>query len=387
VDNRDFVRAKGMICLAFAARLHAEDPILLRSIFATVKVVCLQNEDNKVNFSKAGGNEIVFKAMQNHFEDKACTLETCGVIRSITANDDNRNEFSQAFDCAKLFVEKGMLPELLKPMKLMLAAQPTEAESVFECAKEEKLVKGQASEDQQGEDVTNAQVLSMLCACCKTICGQKATIKTFCDLGGMPVIVNIITHYTSNANVCRHGLSVLRGISGDDDWKSKIADHHQLMLRCLQVHMKSALVCEQAVGIIANLCLKQTDNSHAISEGGGIDLLLQVLQQHINPPKTLCLRQTCLAIRNMVVRCPDLRKPFLDGDAEQLLREAHRYGSCNDEAYAALRDLQCEVASLNRRYTAKAAYAKASNFRDVFEESDNIAAQMASEARAPFSTA
>jgi hypothetical protein len=387
VDNRDFVRAKGMICLAFAARLHADDPILLRSIFATVKVVCLKNEDNKVNFSKAGGNEIVFKAMEKHFEDKACTLETCGVIRSVTANDDPRNEFSQAFDCAKLFVEKGMLPELLKPMNLLLSSQQTEAESVFECAQEAKQVNGQNSEDQKGEDVSSAQVLGALCACCKSICQQKANIKAFCDLGGMKPIVNIITQYTSNANVCKHGIAVLRSISQDDDWKSKVADHQQLMLRCLQIHMKNALVCEQAVGVIANLCLKQTDNSTAIAAAGGIDLLLQVLQQHVNPPKTLCLRQTCLAIRNMVVRCPDLRKPFLDGEAEKLLREAHKYGSCNDEAYAALRDLQCEVASLNRRYTQKAAYEKASNFRDTFEESDNIQEQMQSESRAPFSTA
>jgi hypothetical protein len=52
-------------------------------------------------------------------------------------------------------------------------------------------------------------------------------------------------------------------------------------------------------------------------------------------------RQACMAIRNMVVRNPELRPGFLEAGAEDLLRSVKLLfpGSCKDVASAALRDL------------------------------------------------
>jgi hypothetical protein len=52
-------------------------------------------------------------------------------------------------------------------------------------------------------------------------------------------------------------------------------------------------------------------------------------------------RQACMAVRNMVVRNPELRPGFLAAGAEDLLRSVKLLfpGSCKDVASAALRDL------------------------------------------------
>jgi hypothetical protein len=51
-------------------------------------------------------------------------------------------------------------------------------------------------------------------------------------------------------------------------------------------------------------------------------------------------RQACMALRNMVVRNPELRAPFLERGAEALLRGAKAaHPACGDVGSAALRDL------------------------------------------------
>merc|ERR1719231_1050243 len=114
--------------------------------------------------------------------------------------------------------------------------------------------------------------------------------------------------------------------------------------------MKQVGVCEQVCATLANLALKQPDHATMMAEAGAIPLIVQAVRTHLAAPRgaALCMRQASLAIRNMVVRNPDNRQPFLDEGIEELLREVHKFKQCDDEAYAALRDLQCEVASLNR---------------------------------------
>jgi hypothetical protein len=59
------------------------------------------------------------------------------------------------------------------------------------------------------------------------------------------------------------------------------------------------------------------------------------------PVKAAVMRQGCMAVRNMVVRNPELRPQFLTKGAEELLRQVKaKYPSaCGDVGSAALRDL------------------------------------------------
>jgi len=230
-----------------------------------------------------------------------------------------------------------------------------------------------------------------LCAAIKQLCTKNEAVKTIYELGGLPPTVNVLVAYLGNPLVVKHTCSVLRCVAQIDDYKVDVAKSIPLILRAMEIHMKNVGVCEQVCATLANVALKQTELLKIIAENGGIPLIVQAIREHLKDTAqskkgnvAIFVRQACLAIRNMVVRNVENRQPFLDEGVGPLLREAHKYRHCDDEAYAALRDLQCEVASLNRKYTQAAAYEKASNFRDTFEESKNLEKTIQSEARAPF---
>merc|ERR1712086_740009 len=209
-----------------------------------------------------------------------------------------------------------------------------------------------------------------LCAAIKQLCTKNEAVKTIYELGGLPPTVNVLVAYLGNPLVVKHTCSVLRCVAQIDDYKVDVAKSIPLILRAMEIHMKNVGVCEQVCATLANVALKQTELLKIIAENGGIPLIVQAIREHLkdtaqskNGNVAIFVRQACLAIRNMVVRNVENRQPFLDEGVGPLLRE---------------------VASLNRKYTQAAAYEKASNFRDTFEESKNLEKTIQSEARAPF---
>lgn len=156
-------------------------------------------------------------------------------------------------------------------------------------------------------------------------------------------------------------------------------------------------VREQLLGMLAALVLRMPAISSAAAEAGAVDLLVEVLaaapamaaeakalsgatangsttgdraanpgripaastdsaesddlaskvfgvgvaSSNSNGSAAAVQRQACMAVRNMVVRNPELRPGFLAANAEELLRAVKTSfpGSCKDVASAALRDL------------------------------------------------
>lgn len=74
---------------------------------------------------------------------------------------------------------------------------------------------------------------------------------------------------------------------------------------------------------------------------GTMELVVKLMRKFND--KLALLRQACLLIRNIAGRCFDLRSILLDSGVENVLRDAGKYQDCVDEAYGALRDLECEV--------------------------------------------
>ena len=97
------------------------------------------------------------------------------------------------------------------------------------------------------------------------------------------------------------------------------------------------------------------------------------------------LCKCALALRNLVSRNPDARKMVLEDGGEATLRSVYQYDACKDDVYAALRDLDCELDSLGRKYfahgTEKQNYKMESNFRQVSETSENMSAAFNERAR------
>ncbi|KAG7398373.1 Armadillo repeat-containing protein 6 [Phytophthora boehmeriae] len=133
-------------------------------------------------------------------------------------------------------------------------------------------------------------------------------------------------------------------------------------------------------------------NSHALVELGAVRAISRAMQAHRRD--VAVLRQASLAVRNMVARSVDLRPRFLkdEPDIEPVLREAQQYRGCGDEAYAALRDLGCNIQLSSFGAAAASAAAAGSikattikpQFNPVQAESNELLETVEEAAKAPF---
>ncbi|GFH31210.1 uncharacterized protein HaLaN_30200 [Haematococcus lacustris] len=98
-------------------------------------------------------------------------------------------------------------------------------------------------------------------------------------------------------------------------------------------------IAEPAVGLMANMTLRQPEVVHLCAEVGVIDWILELMAAM--PASRGVQRSGCILVRNMVVRTTEHRDAFLDKGAEALLRAAKQRHPkyCNDVGSAALRDL------------------------------------------------
>lgn len=137
------------------------------------------------------------------------------------------------------------------------------------------------------------------------------------------------------------------------------------------------------------MALRSPANSQAIVAAGAVDCMVAGMQKH--PTASALQRQACLALRNIAGRCPDLRPYLLDHGAENALRQAGRLQDAVDEAYAALRDLECEVqyVKVSAGGVVEAAYEHFGgqgklNFNPSYGDTDDMDARVEAKAQAPF---
>lgn len=113
------------------------------------------------------------------------------------------------------------------------------------------------------------------------------------------------------------------------------------LLRVSNEHFDDAMAVEHTIATLAATALRSPTNVHAIVALGGVDFIIRGMRRH--PDVAAVQRQAALCVRNMTGRTPELRDVFLDAGAEHLLRAAAKLPYVLDEAYAALRELQCDV--------------------------------------------
>ncbi|KAF6264410.1 armadillo-type protein [Scenedesmus sp. NREL 46B-D3] len=206
----------------------------------------------------------------------------------------------------------------------------------------------------------------------------------------------------------RGAAAALRQLANSDAVKSQLAEAGALitLMRAVRLYGSHPAVQEQLLGLLVALVLRMPDIAAAAAEAGGIDVLTEVLaaapamaaeakvsaaaaaangvsakaadgsaadasngngssstadaddNQEVaskvfgvggsgsssSSMVAAVQRQACMAVRNMVVRNPELRPGFLAAGAEDLLRAVKLLfpGSCKDVASAALRDLGLE---------------------------------------------
>lgn len=192
--------------------------------------------------------------------------------------------------------------------------------------------------------------------------------------------------------LARTVLSVFRNVSADDQLKAQLCSSMggaSLLLRAMQAHPTDAKVQEHGLATVAAMTLRSPENALTVAGLGGVPVLLQGMRGH--PGATAVQRQGALAVRNLVSRAQtELAEALLDAGAEPLLRHAGTFQESVDEAYAALRDLGCEVRRVvvdretGRARDAVEQFGQAkTNFRACFETSNDVEGRIAEAAAAP----
>jgi hypothetical protein len=172
------------------------------------------------------------------------------------------------------------------------------------------------------------------------------------------------------------------------------------VIRAMRTYPSVALVQEHACGTFAAMSLRRPANARAILDAGGPRFVITAMKRHDGNVNVQ--RQGALAIRNIVSRLlrdtpgedggdtaidtgveirTSIRDAFLELGAEDVLQNiAGQHQGSVDEAYAALRDLGCQVSlvkfnadDVGVSRTMMFGEKHNSSFRPVYEESAGLA--------------
>jgi hypothetical protein len=150
-------------------------------------------------------------------------------------------------------------------------------------------------------------------------------------------------------------IGLVRNICANDEIKCTLCGGRQNVVQGLIQIMNSAmqdktpgysnshaLLLEHACGTIAAMALRFSRNAKYLVACGAADAIVRAMYKY--PDKVALQRQAALAIRNIVSRSTDLCPALLQAGAQVALTNvAARHVRCQDEVYAALRDLGVPV--------------------------------------------
>lgn len=294
--------------------------------------------------------------------------DACVVLKGMCVHDDIRREMSCAMDNGKFFLAYPGLVSALMTSAAVFATVPTLA--------------GQAL------------------AAAKTLITTEDAVKTMALHGAMTLPAEILAFPQAESSLTRNCLGFMRNLCADDIRKDRLVADGSMRL-CVNAmskeqHSADRTLMEHGAACLAAMSLRSPQNSYKIAETGAIEILVRGMRKH--PMNGAFQRQCALCMRNIAARCTDLRSNMLDAGAEDVLRAAGRLQEAVDEAYAALRDLGCEVhkVKIGQDGTVEAAYEqfgeKKSAFKAVWDDDPvenqsgltNIEESIQREAHAPF---
>jgi hypothetical protein len=148
-------------------------------------------------------------------------------------------------------------------------------------------------------------------------------------------------------------LGLLRNVSANDDIKTTLClginrNIVQTTIQAMEMYHDVVLLQEHGCGLFAAMALRKPKNATTLVMAG-VHVCIVNVAMRPHPTFVTLQRQGALAIRNIVSRSPELRNMILnDCDTEVTLRTiAGTHLRCQDEVYAALRDLGLEVRSIH----------------------------------------
>ncbi|BAT98814.1 uncharacterized protein HKW66_Vig0251880 [Vigna angularis] len=301
-----FQRCDGpTIVIGFLAD-NKQDVEVLSSGFRVVASAATGDEIVKETFMELKVDEQVLEILSLHKNRGIQCLYDA--VRALLTPDDNRVVASQVYGYARKFAKIGI------------------AEALVDC-----LSAGLCSPD-----------LVPACTTLKFIAVNDEICKSIAEKGGVDAVLRCIDDSGEQGNkaVAKVCCSLLSKLAGSDMNKSEIVGKGGMeklfTLSCMFSDDPSVL--QEIMSIISVLCLRSPENAARAVEAGAGDLAVQAMKKF--PAAHQMQRNSCLMIRNLVVRNPENRTTLLLYGIEKYIRKAKQtHSNCKDAATDALRDL------------------------------------------------
>ncbi|OQR93557.1 hypothetical protein THRCLA_08420 [Thraustotheca clavata] len=341
-DNQDFVGANGISQLMAFLQPNATVHPVQNAALAALKTTCAKHESNKKHLTTNGVKPLIELFAQHH--KSFDTSQIAELIRVLTINDDPLAMFSQAHDTIKLFVDLQLVSMTVDHIKTVS---------------------------------TGAATVAIWFAVLKQLAVTEDHCRKIVDCGALDLVLEMQKAHPNHRGVIKHSLGLLRNIAGVDEYKQSVTAMVPSILTSMQVHEKDGGIQSIACATIAAVCLRAPNNCTQVVNWHAHMYVAKAMSNFLATPTVL--RQASLAIRNMVVRNEELRQLVLEErQVEAMLRHAMPLRGCGDEAYAALRDLGCDIP------LAAITKAGSANFNPTMATSNTLTQSISSNARAPF---
>jgi len=157
------------------------------------------------------------------------------------------------------------------------------------------------------------------------------------------IALDVFRENPDHAGIVKDASFLLGSLSQIDEQKKQIGqgDGMALIISALDKHRSDAKVLAKGLKALSILTLRMPVNSTRLATTGSVPLILDLMCGNATQAN---IQASCLTlIRNVVSRNQELVPMMKDEGVEELVRRASPLQGCNELAFAALRDLHCDV--------------------------------------------
>eukprot|EP01038_Epipyxis_sp_PR26KG_P005435 gene5435-7528_t len=375
IDIRDAFEpggSKRIVNILKSASAEVNKPLIICG-FQLARVVA-KTEYNKAILMREGLGEVICdllsqltendlsEALGNH--QRMIFQESCKLIRGLCIHDDLRKDMSCAYDNGKFFIKKNGIVQALMKLSAAFREEPVIASAALYAA--------------------------------RNLITTEEAVQIMSQHGAMELPRAILSYQSADINLVKSVIGLMRNLCADDVRKDKLVMDGTLQLLAFALSnplvQNDVILVEHGLACLAAMSLRSPNNSEKIVSYGAIEIIVNLMHKHKDAQALL--RQGCLLIRNIAGRCPEFRSLLLDNGAESILRSAGLFPAVTDEAYAALRDLECEVqyvrvtedGKIEPAFEQFGAKTKL-NFNPIYDEDNDISQRIQEEAKPPFQAA
>lgn len=364
-------------------------PLLISTL--TLAQTASKSENNKVSLFKAGVPDLIVKLLQwlggisadapdttvfnisadtdiadatKWSESQTTALkDACLLLRDLCVATDLRKDMSCAYENGRYFLKQPKVPQTLMVLSSRFRGYPTVASAALQAA--------------------------------RCLVNTEEGVRMLSLHGALQLPRAILIWEDASVSLMRSAIALMRNLCADDIRKDKMVSDGTMDILIAAMNQEKcssdASLMEHGFACLAAMTLRSPSNSQRIIDTGvAIDMIVRNMRRYKD--KQSLQRQCCLAVRNIAARSPDVRQILLDAGVEDVLREAGRLQAVVDEAYGALRDLNCEVhyvkvneeGKLEPMYEHFGATKSKLNFNPSYGEADDLGQRVVDEARAPF---